>query len=210
MSDTPHTATAGDAARRPGRPRDPALDELVLRTAQEMLAERGLRELTVDAVAQRAAVGKASIYRRWPSREALVIATIRAMSEATDKPRTGDALVDLRGYLTSLAERMRNPVTRRLHADILYTLAHNEPFARDYGEMVAARFRSLRALIAEAAGIPDHDAPAVEILLDMVLGPFTLRQLYRPETLTGDPLDALIDESLGLLTRHRDAIEHPA
>jgi AcrR family transcriptional regulator len=210
MSDTPPTTTAGDAARRPGRPRDPALDALVLRTSQEMLAERGLRELTVDAVAQRAAVGKATIYRRWPSREALVIATIRAMSEATEMPQTGDALADLRGYLTGLAERMRDPLTRRLHADILYTLAHNESFARDYGEMVGARFGLLRALVAEAAGIPDRDAPAVEAMLDMILGPFTLRQLYRPETLVGDQLDALIDESLGLVTRHRDANEHPA
>jgi AcrR family transcriptional regulator len=175
-----------------------------------MLAERGLRELTVDAVAQRAAVGKATIYRRWPSREALVIATIRAMSEAADMPRTGGALGDLRGYLINLAERMRDPATRRLHADILFTLAHNEAFARDYGEIVAARFLSLRALVAEAAGVADIDGTGVEALLDMIIGPFTLRQLYRPETLEGDPLEALIDQSLQLLTRHGDAKGHSA
>jgi hypothetical protein len=122
-------------------------------------------------------------------------------------PRTGDALADLRGYLTTLAERMRDPVTRRLHADILFTLAHNEAFARDYDDVLAARFAALRALVADAAGL-HHGDPGAEALLDMILGSFTLRQLYRPETLAGDQFDTLIAEILELITRRRDADEH--
>jgi AcrR family transcriptional regulator len=61
--------------RRPGRPRDSRADEAILDAALEVLAEVGPARFTVDEVAARAGCGKATIYRRWPSRGALLLDT---------------------------------------------------------------------------------------------------------------------------------------
>ena len=62
--------------RSRGRPRREGTDEEILSVARKLLAERGYRELTVDAVAERAGVAKTTVYRRWPSKGALVGAAI--------------------------------------------------------------------------------------------------------------------------------------
>jgi AcrR family transcriptional regulator len=66
------TPSAQDAARPPGRPRSAASHEAILRATLELLAEKGMHGMSMDAVAARAGVSKATIYRRWKSKEELV------------------------------------------------------------------------------------------------------------------------------------------
>ena len=61
-----------DTLPSPGRPRDAALDASILRAAMELLGESGIHAVTMDAVAQRAGAGKASLYRRWKSKDELL------------------------------------------------------------------------------------------------------------------------------------------
>ena len=90
-------------ARRPGRPSDPRIDEQLLRATQDLLIEQGYERLTMDAVAQRCGASKATIYRRWPSKAALVVAAAAAALPAPELPDTGDLRTDLlecgRAYL---------------------------------------------------------------------------------------------------------------
>ncbi len=90
-------------ARRPGRPPNPAIDAQLLTATQDLLIEQGYERLTMDAVAQRCGASKATIYRRWPSKNALVVAAAAALFPAPDVPDTGDLRTDLlecgRGYL---------------------------------------------------------------------------------------------------------------
>ena len=65
--------------RAPGRPRDARVDALVLETALAMLAEVGPTGLSVEEVAARAGVGKSTIYRRWPTKDDLVVASLGAL-----------------------------------------------------------------------------------------------------------------------------------
>ncbi len=60
--------------RRPGRPRDPELDQVILDATIELLCQEGFAGTSVEAVAERAGVSKATIYRRWPTREDLLLA----------------------------------------------------------------------------------------------------------------------------------------
>lgn len=69
-------AAVSTAKRGRGRPRREGADEEILGVARAMLAEGGYRELTVDAVAERAGVAKTTVYRRWPSKGALIAALI--------------------------------------------------------------------------------------------------------------------------------------
>jgi AcrR family transcriptional regulator len=91
------------AARSPGRPVNPAIDEQLLRATQDLLIEQGFERLTMDAVARRCGASKATIYRRWPGKTALVAAAAAALFQAPQVPDTGDLREDLlecgRAYL---------------------------------------------------------------------------------------------------------------
>ena len=67
-----------------GRPRREGADEEILAVTLELLREKGYRELTVDAVAERAGVAKTTVYRRWPSKGDLVAAAIAPLALPED------------------------------------------------------------------------------------------------------------------------------
>lgn len=85
------TLTAAQA----GRPRDPAVEEAILRATRDLLVERGVAGTTVEAVARAAGSGKAAVYRRWPSKTALVIAATRDLLPDAPVPDTGSLRDDL-------------------------------------------------------------------------------------------------------------------
>ncbi len=62
-----------------GRPRDPKTDERIIAAAAELLRERGFERMTVDDVASHAGVGKATVYRRWPSKDDLAVAAMERL-----------------------------------------------------------------------------------------------------------------------------------
>ena len=63
--------------RPPGRPRDAAIDELVLRATLDLLVERGMEATSIQAVSDRTGIARATIYLRWPGRYALILAALR-------------------------------------------------------------------------------------------------------------------------------------
>jgi AcrR family transcriptional regulator len=80
-----------------GRPRDPRTDDRIVSAAAELLRQRGFERMTVDDVAARAGVGKATVYRRWPSKDDLAVAAMeRLYSVEMPDVDTGS----LRGDLT--------------------------------------------------------------------------------------------------------------
>jgi AcrR family transcriptional regulator len=79
----------------PGRPRSHDVDSAILRAAVDLLASKGPVGLTINAVARRSRVARASIYLRYPSREALMAATLRAAIGRDPAPLSGDLRTDL-------------------------------------------------------------------------------------------------------------------
>src|SRR4029453_16014511 len=81
-TDTPGTgAEAGSAGttRRPGRPRSEQAEQAIIEATLDLFAEQGFEGVCVEAVAARAGVGKATIYRRWPNKEELLLAALSSM-----------------------------------------------------------------------------------------------------------------------------------
>lgn len=100
-------------ARPVGRPRDPSLDVAIRQAALELLAEGGLDACALDEVARRAGVGKATIYRRWPSKDDLV----RDAFDGTDPDLLpvadrGSLVDDVRELLSTLGAALRAPRAR--------------------------------------------------------------------------------------------------
>src|SRR3954470_5351921 len=87
----------GDAStKRPvGRPKDQRADRAIVDAALELMAEHGVHDLRMDDVADRAGVAKATIYRRYRSKDALVTDAVATLVNTIEIPDTGSTRDDL-------------------------------------------------------------------------------------------------------------------
>src|SRR5579871_3005300 len=103
-------ADAGTGAvRRPGRPRSERAEQAILDATLEAIAERGVDGVGCEDVAARAGVGKATLYRRWPGKEDLLIAAFAAMRRPLPEPRGESVRADLVDLLTVVAADADDP-----------------------------------------------------------------------------------------------------
>ncbi|TDC92301.1 TetR/AcrR family transcriptional regulator [Actinomadura sp. 7K507] len=93
---------------RRGRPRDPAVDRAILRETLALLDSGGYERLRMADVGNRAGVGLGSLYRRWPTKYALVVDALRAAAPAPEVEPTDDPVEDLVSCLIRLAEELGN------------------------------------------------------------------------------------------------------
>src|SRR3712207_2742373 len=92
--------TEAPRSSRGGRPRDPSRDGVIRAAILRLLAEVGYSALTMDAVAAEAGVGKATIYRRWRTKEELVVDTVSELNREFAVPAdTGSVEGDLRAIM---------------------------------------------------------------------------------------------------------------
>jgi AcrR family transcriptional regulator len=96
---------AGDTGARRGRPRSVEADAAIVEATLELIAEQGLTGLSVESVAVKAGVGKATIYRRWPSKEALVEEALARLAE--EVPVVLPTQPTVRGQLVEMLEQIR-------------------------------------------------------------------------------------------------------
>jgi AcrR family transcriptional regulator len=166
-----------------GRPRDPDVDRKIAQAALDLFGEAGWAGFAMETVARRAGVGKASLYLRWSSKEALLAdAVTLRMARVTDVD-TGT----LRGDLTELAVQMLDlfagPASRaamrlNLEADAIPGVAeHYEGIRRS--QVLAARAMVRRGI---ARGELAPDAP-VTLLLDTLAGGAMMHALTTPPDL---------------------------
>lgn len=190
------TDTAGTCAEpRRGRPRSADADVAILHAALALAGEVGVRALSMDEVAARAGVSKATIYRRWSSKEALVLDALRSAIDPVDAVDNGSLGDDLRQYLTEMAARMS--ASRGDVLPHLIEVACYDPAIRtSLDDWVRHRRAPLLTILER--GVARAELPAdtdLELLLDALTGPFVYRRL-----LTGAPLDRdLVDRLLALV-----------
>src|SRR5215217_3310862 len=87
-----------------GRPREERADRAILRAAIELIAAQGIRDLRMEDVADRARVGKATIYRRYRSKDELVTAAVSALVSEIEVPDTGSTRGDLLALMRSAVD----------------------------------------------------------------------------------------------------------
>src|SRR3954452_10747157 len=96
MSDASQvTADERPPSQARGRPRDTAADARVLRACVDLLTEVGAEATTMAAVIERSGVARATVYRRWPNREALLIAAVSELQGRGPVALTGDLETDI-------------------------------------------------------------------------------------------------------------------
>jgi AcrR family transcriptional regulator len=166
-----------------GRPRDPAVDARILRAAVEVFGDEGWARFGIDAVARRAGVGKASVYLRWPNKEALLAQALLARITGVSEIDTGSVRDDLVALATQLLNSYlgeAGPATIRLMLQ-----AESVPGLRDH----LAQIRQTQVLAARAIvrrGIARgelHSGTSVTYLLDAVCGGVLSHVLATPTQL---------------------------
>jgi|SRR5690625_1359659 len=111
--------------RKPGRPRSKKSHQAILRATRELLIELGVHELTIEGVAEKAGVGKATIYRHWKSKEDLIAEALGSIADEIEIPNTGNAIHDFATVLDDMVKvandvALSSPtVLKRLMAGLL-------------------------------------------------------------------------------------------
>jgi AcrR family transcriptional regulator len=179
-----------------GRPREERADKAILDATLRLIAERGLAELRIDDVAERAHVGKATIYRRYRSKDELVAAAVTSLVSEISIPDTGSTENDLRELMRNAVRVYRGSLEAGVMPGLVDAMSRDSELARAVREGFLKRRRAALAAVLER-GVergdlrPDLD---VELALDVLGGPLFYRLLV-----TGGPIDNTLADGVAEL-----------
>lgn len=174
-----------EGARPRGRPPSQATETAILEATTALLAERGLAEVTIEAVAARARVGKASLYRRWPSKGTLAFdAFVSDFLARQPPPDTGSLRGDLEAALRAFVRATRATTTGRTLRGLIAEVQRDPDLATTWRDRFVEPVRARHRRIVERAvarGELDQHVDA-DLLLDLLYGPayHRLLQGHRP------------------------------
>jgi len=182
------------STRTLGRPREARADRAIVSAALELMAERGLHALRMDDVAERAGVGKATIYRRYRSKDELVTDAVGALvSDEIEVPDTGSTRTDLLALMCDAVKLYTGSVAAKLMPTIVDEMSRSPELAavaRD--RFLSGRRAALRTVFERGVRRgdlrPDLD---MELALDVLGGPLFYRLL-----ITGGPIDQRLAENV--------------
>jgi AcrR family transcriptional regulator len=207
----PHKGASSPGRRpRTGSARDPLAQAAILDAVRKLLAERGYAGVTVEAVAQHAGVGKATIYRWWSGKVALVYEAI--WSPGPIPPDSGDLEADLRAYVRRVIDFLsRRDVTAALTGLVsdTFSAAENVSIVNEYARESAGHIKGLLARGVESGEIrSDVDAATI---VDMMIGTVLSRvlaqsmgRLHRPARRDKEEFAEQVLSLLLLGIRNRD------
>ena len=200
------SAEAAGAARsrRPGRPRSERAEQAIIDAALSLFAESGPDGLCLERVAARAGVGKATIYRRWPGKEDLLLDAIATLKAPLPEPAGQSVRADLVELLAAMCQSSADPRRARQFALLLGEGAKYPRLMARYLETVVEPrrevFRSvLRRGVATGEVRPDAD---LEAAMFMLIGAVLARGRYELDGIPPEYAERVVDELLqGLAPR---------
>jgi AcrR family transcriptional regulator len=198
MTDLATPAAAVEACRKRGRPRSVEADEAILEAAIDAFVEQGWNGLTIEGVAARAGVGKATIYRRYESRMDLLFAAARKLAQERDPvPDTGSLRGDLLALVDSFVRMMQSTRHGQAIPEMVAATAKNPELNPPYREFLSDRRNAWSAAIGR--GVERGELPAGvdrELVVDQLVGPLFYRALVSHEPIDDVYVDRLVDSVL--------------
>jgi AcrR family transcriptional regulator len=191
------TQRSGPVAVVRGRPRSTAVDRAVIEAVLRLVTDGAtFGDLSMEGIARAAGVGKATVYRRWASKEALLLDVLASADVPLPQPAPGSVREELLATLELVRE---HSVAKRESALIrnMQTQIQSSPelWQRYFDTVIVARRRVLGQVlergIASGEIRPELGAD-LELLIDMVAGPLLTRSLQRPD----DPIEPDLVERL--------------
>jgi AcrR family transcriptional regulator len=181
----PDPAALDTAVRPRGRPREADRAPLILDAASELLDEVGYDHLRVQDVADRAHVGLATIYRRWATKQDLVIAAMRRSKEGVELPETDDPRADVEAMLREMVEQISGPKSCFV-VGFVTALRNDAELGRVFRESMLTEMRErIRRPIARVLG---DDDPDLDLRADLAPALLIFRTLVDDEVIDPDAL----------------------
>jgi AcrR family transcriptional regulator len=156
-----------------GRPRSPRADDAIRRATLQLLDERGYAGLSIEAVAQRAGVGKATVYRRHRSKAELTFAQLMHDLDLQPPPDAGSLRADLTAILDDLVARMTHPLTRQTLQGLVADLRADPGLLERFKATFVARERECLSVVLDRAVARGELAarPDLEFVHALLVGP---------------------------------------
>jgi AcrR family transcriptional regulator len=189
------------AAPAAGRPRSEEAHRAIVDATLALLAEVGFSGLTVEGVAARAGVGKATIYRRWPSKLPLVVEAFGALPQFEDVDR-GDLRSDLVQMLRAYLQLFHSSPLAAVLPSLAGERTHNPELSELLDPVLRDRRRPLLAALerAQKRGELPQDID-LELAADLVVGPIAVRLFFTGRRLSPRLVEPMVELALGGITR---------
>jgi AcrR family transcriptional regulator len=178
-----------------GRPRSSQVDDAIRQATLDLLAEAGYDGLTMATVAADARVSTATLYRRFRSKEDLVVGVLFAAAEETPVPDTGSLAGDCRAVVRDLLAGIREPHAGLVLAGLVSAMSRNPVLAVAMRRnLIAPRRSAFKAILRRARDRGEID-PALDddLVIDLLFGPVHHRLLVTGQPLTPGVADRLAD-----------------
>jgi AcrR family transcriptional regulator len=170
----------------------------VLSTAMELLSESGVSGFSVDQVAARSGVAKTTIYRHWPSREALVLDAASRISAEVEAPDSGSVAADATAILTNLAHLLATARWSSVVPSIVDVAERDPGFAEVHGTIQRGHAAPLREILTRAVerGQLPSDTDTSQ-LISALIGPLYYRRWFTREPTGERFVESLVATVLG-------------
>ena len=183
----------GSGKRPPGRPRSEQARQAILSSTLKILGKRGFSALTIEDVADHAAVGKATVYRWWPNKGALIADAFAGSTTRNLRfPDTGSVYSDMSRQMRQLVKVFRSPKGRIVSAILAAGQSDKDVIAAFRDRFLWPRrreaYRTLRRAISRGELRKDTD---LDLVLDSLYGPIYMRFLIQHDRLTPAFVDRL-------------------
>jgi AcrR family transcriptional regulator len=196
-------AKAPNGGGSAGRPRSEEAHQAILDATLELLGELGYSALTVEGVAARAGVGKATIYRRWTSKLPLVVEAfggLPAFEEADTGTLAGDLVAMLRAYLELFHETPLATVLPALASE----RAHDPALAELFNPVLRQRRSPLMNALERARDRGEiSDAIDLDLAADLIVGPIAVRLFFTGRKIHPKMVEPMVEMALEGIRRAR-------
>lgn len=193
-------------ARPRGRPRSAVAERAILDATMRLVAEQGsLAGLSIEAVAQEAGVGKATIYRRWPNKEALVIAALEAAEQPLPELPGGNVRDDLVLLLDAMRVNLIDARAEGLLSAVLGQVKQHPELGRRYHEVVIEKRReAMRDVLRRGIASGElRDDVSIELMKDLLAAPMLTRKLMQELDLPPELPAQIVDTVLAGIATDR-------
>jgi AcrR family transcriptional regulator len=203
-----HEVVSDSPVPQLGRPRDRSIDTRVLQATRILLTQRGFDQTTVRAIAETSGVHASAIYRRWPSRVALIEeVAFPGLSTVVVRP-TGELRRDLRRLIKALLTALGAPEARAAVPGLLATYQSSPRSGAPEGWLaVSARPQFLDILLQAGEGSIDPGIDPDDAF-DVLIGAVLARTLVPTVAARNRPLETLVDAMLRLMEPNALSVSH--
>lgn len=161
-----------------------------------LLLEGGIDDLSVDAIAERAGVSKATIYRHWETRQHLIMDALATMKRGVEAPDTGSLRGDLLTLLQGVSSHLASPAGS-VYCSLSGAAEHDPELATMRREFAAERGQVMRTILHRAIERGElHADVDIELMLARLVGPLFYLRMARGELVPDRWPERLVDAAL--------------